>query len=98
MQCPVCKADNAEGPLCRRCKADLSLLFELERRRKGALAEARRCFQEGRSNNAMQFAMRADSLRSDAESRRLVAVTSLFARHFEQAIRYHALLAKPQAG
>ena len=33
MQCPVCKADNAQGPLCRRCKADLSLLFRLEARR-----------------------------------------------------------------
>ena len=45
LRCPVCKADNAlvlplpsggegggEGAraLCRRCKADLSLLFQLE--------------------------------------------------------------------
>ena len=33
LRCPVCKAENAQGPNCRRCKADLSLLFALEDRR-----------------------------------------------------------------
>src|SRR5262249_17865113 len=33
MRCPVCKAENAQGPACRRCKADLSLLFAVEARR-----------------------------------------------------------------
>ena len=30
IRCPVCKAENSQGPTCRRCKADLSLLFRLE--------------------------------------------------------------------
>lgn len=41
MQCPVCKADNSQGPACRRCKADLSLLWELEVRREELLNSAR---------------------------------------------------------
>ena len=28
MRCPVCRADNTEGPQCRRCRADLSPLFK----------------------------------------------------------------------
>ena len=40
MHCPVCKADNSQGPQCRRCKADLSLLFALEEQRRRTLAEA----------------------------------------------------------
>ena len=40
MRCPVCKADNLETPQCRRCKADLSLLVAVERRRERARAVA----------------------------------------------------------
>ena len=31
MICPCCKANNDSGPACRRCKADLSLLFAFEK-------------------------------------------------------------------
>jgi hypothetical protein len=56
--CPVCRATNAERT-CRRCKADLGLLFDLEAQKNagqriavekmlagdfvGALAEWRKC-------------------------------------------------------
>jgi len=90
MRCPVCRADNAEGPLCRRCKADLSLLFEVEQRRDGFLAEARRHLHAGNYAEAVPVALRAEKIRGDRESRRLVAVASLLARNFEQAHRYHA--------
>ena len=40
MRCPVCKAENADAPQCRRCKADLSLLVALEQRRAQALTSA----------------------------------------------------------
>ena len=33
MRCPVCKADNALDPACRRCKADLALLVQVETQR-----------------------------------------------------------------
>jgi hypothetical protein len=41
MRCPVCKADNAQGPQCRRCKADLTVLFDLEAARRARLDAAR---------------------------------------------------------
>ena len=34
MNCPVCRATNDQGAQCRRCKADLGLLFRLEAQRK----------------------------------------------------------------
>ena len=43
LRCPVCKADNSAGRACRRCKADLSLLFALEEERSWQIAEAGRC-------------------------------------------------------
>jgi hypothetical protein len=39
--CPVCRAENAERT-CRRCRADLGLLFDLELQRSTDLAQARR--------------------------------------------------------
>ncbi len=87
MQCPVCKADNTQGPQCRRCKADLSLLFRLENQRAATLAKACQCLREGRAVEALRLAVQANEMRSDADSRRVVAVASLVSRQFEQAFR-----------
>jgi methylphosphotriester-DNA--protein-cysteine methyltransferase len=85
LRCPVCKAENAQGQTCRRCKADLSLLFQLEEQRTRTLAEARRRLAAGRPDEADALAEEADRMRSDAESRRLRAMTRLMRREFAGA-------------
>ena len=89
IDCPVCKADNAHGPLCRRCKADLALLFQLDAQRQHSLAEARQCMHDGRWQEAVRLAGRADGLRTDVESRGLVAVTAVLTRAYDLALRYY---------
>jgi hypothetical protein len=85
MRCPVCKAENTQGPTCRRCKADLSLLFQLEDQRARTLAEARRLLSAGRADQAEERAEEADWQRCDEESRRMLALTRLLARDFAGA-------------
>lgn len=85
MRCPVCKADNPQGPGCRRCKADLSLLFALEEQRRQALAEARHCLQRGQWRQAARRAATADWLRGDEESKRLAALANLLDGDFATA-------------
>jgi hypothetical protein len=92
MRCPVCRAENNEGPQCRRCRADLALLFALERERGRALAGARRHLAEGRCERARAEASRADSLRSDADSLRVLAVAALLGRDFATAWRCYRLV------
>lgn len=87
MRCPVCKADNSQGPQCRRCKADLSLLFALEEQRRRTLAEARNCLRRGEWQAAMEHAKTADWLHGDEESRRLMAMAHLLGRDFAAAWR-----------
>src|SRR5581483_6013301 len=87
MRCPVCKAENSQGPQCRRCKADLSLLFALEEKRNRSLAEARRCLSRGEWQAAVEHAEMANWLRGDEDSRQLAAVAHLFARDFDTAWR-----------
>jgi hypothetical protein len=91
MRCPVCKAENAQGPSCRRCKADLALLFALEEQCERALAAARRCLAEGKWREAVSHAEEADKLRGDAESRRLLAVSHLLVRDFTRALTTYSL-------
>jgi hypothetical protein len=83
----VCKADNTQGLTCRRCKADLSLLFALEEQRGLALGAARQELAAGRWPEAHAQARRADGLRSDEESLRLLAVAALLDRDFHEAWR-----------
>ena len=85
MRCPVCKADNSQGPQCRRCKADLSLLFTLEQQRQRSLTEARHCLQRGDFAEALRHMETADWLRGDAESKRLTAVAHLLRGDFAAA-------------
>lgn len=87
MRCPVCKADNSQGPQCRRCKADLSLLFALEEQRRRTLAEARHCLRRGDRQAAVEHAETVNWLRADDESRRLTAMAHLLGRDFAAAWR-----------
>ena len=88
----MCKAENAEGPACRRCKADLSLLFRLEEQRAWTMAEVRRLLAVGRIAEAFSQVLMAKWMRSDAESQRLFALARLLRRDFDGAwMGYRAL-------
>ncbi len=92
MRCPVCKADNAQGPACRRCKADLLLLWALEARRESLLASARRRLGEGDWRGAAAEATAAARLRDGADAGQVVAAARLLGRDFAGALRtYRAL-------
>jgi hypothetical protein len=83
LRCPVCKAENSAGPACRRCKAELSLLFELEEYRDRLLAEARERAAEGRWREFLAAVERAHGLRRDERTRELRAVGRLMVGDFE---------------
>lgn len=87
MRCPVCRAEVGEGPQCRRCRADLSLLFMLEDRRRAALESAYRRLAERDLDGAQGLAEEVDGLRRDEESDRLLALVHLLRRDFAAAWR-----------
>jgi hypothetical protein len=74
MRCPVCRADNNEGPNCRRCRADLSLLFALEERRTELLRQARARANQGDWPALVRLAEQAHALRHNADAAQLAAV------------------------
>jgi methylphosphotriester-DNA--protein-cysteine methyltransferase len=91
MRCPVCKAAVEQGPQCRRCKAELSLLFAMEDQRHRLLAEASRLLAQDHIPEALTTSAQADALRSDADSWRLLALSHLLRRDFAAAWRYYQL-------
>ena len=87
MYCPVCKAEVGEGPHCRRCRADLSLLFELEAQRRRMIGMTCQSLSQGQRKRAAALADGIDALRRDEESQRLLAVAHLLRRDFARAWR-----------
>jgi hypothetical protein len=85
MRCPVCRADVDAGPQCRRCRADLSLLFTLEDQRRQSLRAAYEACAAGQPERMLVHAVRADELRRDEESGGLVALARLLRRDFAGA-------------
>lgn len=83
--CPCCRAMNDAGPACRRCKADLSLLFALEEHRDQLLAEARRLAADGRVGDALAVVGEAEAIRAGDDARRLRAALHLLNRDFPAA-------------
>ncbi len=90
--CPCCKALNDAGPNCRRCKADLALLFAIEADRSALIERA--C-----SSNyveALDALGRAEQLRQGDDISRLKAAVKLLQRDFAGALRtYHELASRP---
>jgi hypothetical protein len=86
MRCPVCRAENAEDPTCRRCKADLSLLVTLEQARRHALAQAAGAAASGNGMRTLQYAEAAHWLRRDHETWRWLAVGGFLVRDFALAL------------
>jgi alkyl sulfatase BDS1-like metallo-beta-lactamase superfamily hydrolase len=72
LRCPVCKAENSAGPLCRRCKADLAVLWELETHRERLLAAARQAAGRGEWRTFLTLVEQAVTLREDEETTRLL--------------------------
>ncbi len=85
MRCPACRADNAQPPSCRRCKADLSLLFTLEEQRTQALLTATEFLRQGNLARAEAFAAGAQALRQDNDSLPILALVHLLRRDFDSA-------------
>jgi hypothetical protein len=85
VRCPVCRADNTAGPQCRRCRADLGLLFELEQQREQALAAAVQSVARGSWSEASRLAERASWLRRGPDAARLLAISRLLQRDFAGA-------------
>jgi hypothetical protein len=90
--CPCCRASNDTGPACRRCKADLSLLFAVEADRAARVESARRLVAEGRHADAAAALAQADQSRRTDEAARLRAAVLLLAGDFPAALRAYDLL------
>jgi hypothetical protein len=89
MQCPVCRADNSEGPSCRRCRADLSLLWAIDDRRRHCLDAARRLLGQGHGEPALAQIEQAAALRQGADADQLAALAHLLSGNFGEAWRFY---------
>jgi hypothetical protein len=87
MRCPVCRASDNQTEQCRRCKADLSLLFQVERDRSAHVAAAEWHAAHGAGDACVRQAKLADELRADGDSARLLAMGMLLRRDFAGALR-----------
>jgi hypothetical protein len=85
MRCPLCRADNDQGPHCRRCRADLSLLFRLDEQRRRSLVRGREELARGRTEAALALLDQAEALRRGDDVLRLRAVAHLLRREFARA-------------
>jgi hypothetical protein len=73
------------GPTCRRCRADLSLLFTIDEQRQHHLAAARDALRNGEWAQALEQCREADALRSDDETRMLSAAVHLLSGDYPAA-------------
>ena len=87
VRCPVCRADNAEPGNCRRCRADLSMLWTLETQRQRLLAECRRAAGAGRGDEVLRLAHDAHALRHGEDSRMYLTLGHLLERNFHDALQ-----------
>ena len=95
MRCPVCRADNSTGPICRRCKADLSLLIAVEAGRIEHFTLCGQAVRGGRFADAFEELADAEALRGGADIRRYRACVFLLAGDFASAAVEYVEAQKP---
>jgi hypothetical protein len=86
LRCPVCRADNSAPPACRRCKADLSMLWTVEAERADRLRRAAAAVRTGMLDEAVEELDMAEELRQGDDVRRLRACVHLLAGDYEAAL------------
>jgi hypothetical protein len=92
IRCPVCKAENTQGPQCRRCKADLASLFQLEEQRDALFAAAINGLRHGRFEEALTNAQQAHQLRYGDDTGRLLAMIQSLRYDFHSAWQHYQQL------
>ncbi|MCX7665946.1 MAG: hypothetical protein N2112_10385 [Gemmataceae bacterium] len=85
LTCPVCQAGNSAPNQCRRCKADLSLVWNLELQRQSLFGQVRVCLAEKNYPRALNLLAELAQLRSDVEVDKLTAAVRLLAGDFAGA-------------
>ncbi len=86
LRCPVCKAENTTPSQCRRCKADLSLLWRLEEQRQRDLVAATAAVIRQDCGRALELLDAADAARRGTDAARLRALCQLLRRDFAAAL------------
>lgn len=86
LTCPCCHASN-DTAVCRRCKADLSLLVAMENRREYHVTLAKRFAAEGRYTEALRHINQATQLRPTADMTQFRAALHLLGGEFAAALR-----------
>lgn len=93
--CPCCKASNEAGAACRRCKADLTLLFAVDGQRAALVERARALAAAGRIPDAIAALDQAARLRRGGDVARTRAAALLLAGQFAAALAaYHELASR----
>ncbi len=94
-RCPVCRAAVENGPLCRRCRADLGLLFALERQRARELQAAREALRQAHWAAAFEGAERVRRLRPGVDACATQALACLLQYDFAGAWRWYLQARRP---
>ena len=94
-RCPTCGAVRRGGDVCHRCKSDLGLFLQLERRVDELRAQARRCYARGWYRQAAALASRIVSLERTPPDLALLACASLMAGDFPTATAAYRQTRRP---
>ncbi len=86
--CPACRADNSERT-CRRCRADLGMLWDLEAQRQRLLADVGDALRRGELVRVIDIAQAALDLRDGTDAARVIACAYLLRGKFFRALEWH---------
>jgi len=99
-RCITCGAPRRDGPVCHRCKSDLTPLIALERRVEALRAEARRWYALGWYHGVIALAGEITRIGASPEDFRLLACAGLRCGDFQTAcqayVRCRSLGSQPR--
>ncbi|SLM33202.1 hypothetical protein MTBBW1_940021 [Desulfamplus magnetovallimortis] len=84
-RCPVCNASSEEQRVCRRCKAPLGKIMDLEQDAIEHREKAVKAFKENRFHEMFFHAKRCRGIVNSPENSQLLATAAILIRRFDLA-------------
>jgi len=72
-ECPICRAKLNGADICRRCRAELGRVKEIEKRSETFAGEAMRALASGETTRAWRLLRRAHALHGASDVQRLLS-------------------------
>ncbi|MCP5004864.1 MAG: hypothetical protein GY941_13115 [Planctomycetes bacterium] len=98
VQCPSCKKQNLDSPVCVRCDCDLKILIEILKAAEAEISISNKKLLQGKPHEALEHAIVSWNLKKTYDTAKLAFLANVSTGKFKDAIKWHYIATRMESG